>query len=366
VADKFGDVFALPLLPETDSARGDAPSVASLRSPKPSQPYVPEADRSTVHSKKNRQALENQLRFAQSNQAHNRKDTSQYTPILGHVSMLTAMATAQDEQGRPYIITADRDEHIRVSRGLPQAHVIETYCLGHKHFVSRLCVPTTRPDILISGGGDNELFVWNWKAGRLLSTFDLLHHVKEVEPVATSIAVSKIFAGSIASTDGAVPSSTTTLLILAERYVNGQPSQHHFTNSIANLLTRHSVRAIIVLQLAEDGQLALSQVVRTPAISLDITGWTAPGKDEQYVIALDRYASEDLASAQASFEPGLALLTPDNENTTAEFRLEPLRLQMGGVDRDGELWSREEIDSHLYTVEKLRKNATEEAQDAET
>ena len=195
------------------------PTAVSVQSPKPAQPFVPEADRSTVHSKKNRLALENQLRSAKSDQPQSRKDVPQYTPILGHVAMLTSIVTAHDKEGRPYIITGDRDEHIRVSRGMPQAHVIETYCLGHKQFVSRLCVPPSKPDMLISGGGDDELFVWDWKTGRLLSTFDLLRHVNKVNPGASTVAVSGIFAFSATSGNDAARSQTSNLFVLSERYV---------------------------------------------------------------------------------------------------------------------------------------------------
>ena len=48
--------------------------------------------------------------------------------VLGHVSLLTTALLSQD--GR-YVITADRDEHIRVS-WYPQGYCIESYCLGHK------------------------------------------------------------------------------------------------------------------------------------------------------------------------------------------------------------------------------------------
>jgi tRNA (guanine-N(7)-)-methyltransferase subunit TRM82 len=52
------------------------------------------------------------------------------TLILGHTSLLTACLLAKDEEkGSSYIITSDRDEHIRVS-WYPQGHVIESYCLG--------------------------------------------------------------------------------------------------------------------------------------------------------------------------------------------------------------------------------------------
>lgn len=48
--------------------------------------------------------------------------------VLGHASPLTAFLLSQDEK---YIITADRDEHIRVS-WYPEGYNIEMYCLGHR------------------------------------------------------------------------------------------------------------------------------------------------------------------------------------------------------------------------------------------
>jgi hypothetical protein len=61
---------------------------------------------------------------------------SALTPVLGHVSMLTAMLllpgpgeTSSDSTGR--IITADRDEHIRVSRW-PEGWKVERFLLGQK------------------------------------------------------------------------------------------------------------------------------------------------------------------------------------------------------------------------------------------
>ena len=51
-----------------------------------------------------------------------------YAHIMGHTSsIITCLIMSLD--GR-YLITADRDEKIRVSR-FPNAHVIETFCLGH-------------------------------------------------------------------------------------------------------------------------------------------------------------------------------------------------------------------------------------------
>lgn len=191
-ADKFGDVYALPLVPCPEEGVG---STQASGSPAPAP--LRGANVFTVHSQRNRRALEDQQRHRESNAKRDLpKEGPKFTHevLLGHVSMLTCVLTAHDSQGRPYIITADRDEHIRVSRGMPQSHVIETFCLGHGAFVNALCNPVLRPDILVSGGGDDELFIWDWLAGKLLDTVDLLIHVREFLPDTTKIAVSKLAA----------------------------------------------------------------------------------------------------------------------------------------------------------------------------
>jgi tRNA (guanine-N(7)-)-methyltransferase subunit TRM82 len=171
-ADKFGDIYSLPLIPsETFEPKPATPTPE----PTTSKPFTPAANELTIHSQRNRKALENQKR--QTNRPSEKTEPSfEHKILLGHVSMLTDLALVTSG-GRNYIITADRDEHIRVSRGIPQTHVIEGFCLGHTEFISRLCVPSHRPELLISGGGDDELFVWEWEVGRLVSKVDLKSHV---------------------------------------------------------------------------------------------------------------------------------------------------------------------------------------------
>lgn len=124
--------------------------------------------------------------------------------------MLTDIILATYE-GKEYIITADRDEHIRVSRGLPQSHVIENYCLGHKEFVSALHVPKSHPHILISGGGDPELYVWDWTKGELLQKIRVGHGD---EQPSLPLAVSGI--ASFDSEDG----QGATVAVVCEKYVS--------------------------------------------------------------------------------------------------------------------------------------------------
>ncbi|KAI0235593.1 WD repeat-containing protein 4 [Massospora cicadina] len=112
------------------------------------------------------------------------KSTSLETePIVGHVSVLTDLvrfwvagnikikALSPDDK---FIITADRDEKVRVSC-YPNGYNIHTFCLGHREFVSSLCLPFGCEPLLISGGG----------------TLDLLAPL-QLEPSSSPITVSAI------------------------------------------------------------------------------------------------------------------------------------------------------------------------------
>lgn len=202
VADKFGDVYSLPLIP-TDNVEAAQPS-------KPIQSSLTErkgANNLTVHSQRNLKSLIDQERQRQLNPQPKTKmaPTFVHDLLIGHVSMLTSVAVATAE-GKPYILTADRDEHIRVSRGIPQTYVIENFCLGHESFINALTLP--QPDVLVSGGGDDELYVWDWRAGLLKEKVDLLSHVQQVSPTSSKVAVSQL----VSSEDGWV-------LVACERYV---------------------------------------------------------------------------------------------------------------------------------------------------
>lgn len=188
-ADKFGDVYSLPLL---GPSYEDSPSTGiglcrtSLKGDESAQKsFTPAANTKTVHTLRNRKALRDQ-------QAHTKiipkpkSSNFEHQLLLGHVSMLTDLLcisisehTSNSPQPRTYIITSDRDEHIRVSRGIPQAHIIEGFCLGHTEFVSKICIPRWHEQILISGGGDDYLLTWNWLSGKVLQKVGLKTHVEE-------------------------------------------------------------------------------------------------------------------------------------------------------------------------------------------
>ncbi|RUS31543.1 hypothetical protein BC938DRAFT_477609 [Jimgerdemannia flammicorona] len=80
-----------------------------------------------------------------------------------------------------YIITADRDEHIRISRN-PAGYNIESFCLGHTDVITSLVLIPWAPNLLISGGGDSFLRVWDYLDGRLIHVFDLRSVVAKYLP----------------------------------------------------------------------------------------------------------------------------------------------------------------------------------------
>ena len=170
LGDKFGDVYSLPMFPSNEPIQ--------LLKKKETKEFKPSASALTVHTKKNRQALEQQLRF-KSKTPEKSDPIFEKTLLLGHVSMLTDLAFvsitsgSEPDASHDYILTSDRDEHIRLSRGLPQSHIIEGYCLAHTSFVTKLCVPQWDPKTLVSGGGDSFILVWDWLEHRVRQKVEL-------------------------------------------------------------------------------------------------------------------------------------------------------------------------------------------------
>ncbi|OMP05085.1 hypothetical protein COLO4_09064 [Corchorus olitorius] len=99
-------------------------------------------------------------------------------PLLAHYcSIITSLEFSPD--GR-FIISADRDFKIRVTvfpkKPLDGAHEIQSFCLGHTEFVSCLafiCTPECSQGILVSGGGDSTVRMWDIISGSLLDTCDV-------------------------------------------------------------------------------------------------------------------------------------------------------------------------------------------------
>ncbi|KAK3695373.1 hypothetical protein B0T22DRAFT_103876 [Podospora appendiculata] len=341
-ADKFGDVFALPLIyseqqQQQQPKETEASSAASTPVSTPSTPqsFKPQANELTIHTKRNLKALANQkLGLKHAGSAKTVDPVFEHTLLLGHVSMLTAIAVASKGDARYYIITADRDEHIRVSRGMPQAHVIEGFCLGHDEFVSRLCIPASRPEVLISGGGDDELFVWDWAAGKLLAKTNLLSHVQKLLPAINKIAVIRILACRPRQEDGNGP---TWVFAVCER-----------------------IPALFAYGLLQDGTLQHCQTIPTPGNPLDVEFLESTS---QLLLAMD----PDVASSGEGSVASSSLRVLSWEPATAGWQLvdnESSRIKglPAADDGDAVVLSAEDVQRALYTTESLRKTNSEPAE----
>jgi tRNA (guanine-N(7)-)-methyltransferase subunit TRM82 len=73
-----------------------------------------------------------------------------------------------EEAGKGKIVTADRDEHIRVSHW-PKGWEIERFLLGQRKFVSALATHPANRDLLLSAGGDDHLRIWSTQTYECIS-----------------------------------------------------------------------------------------------------------------------------------------------------------------------------------------------------
>lgn len=179
LGDKFGDVYALPLrgLPyESQTSNGNSEDGLTAKAVQSgSQKFVPSATSLTVHTKRNLNALKQQQQHIPRHEKPERKSLAfEHKLLFGHVSLLTDLTcTTISSSLRNYILTSDRDEHIRVSRGIPQAHMTVGYCHGHTQFVSKLCLIPSKTKLLVTGGGDDFLILWDWLAGKIKQRIDI-------------------------------------------------------------------------------------------------------------------------------------------------------------------------------------------------
>lgn len=174
-ADKFGDVYSLPLHPSDDYAFSKTARDA------PNGTFQPSATQLTVHTKGNLEALRQQQEQKKRNPRKEGPDF-EHKLLLGHVSLLTDVLVASAEisgQQRRFILTADRDEHVRISR-YPQTHIVHGYCLGFGDFVSKICTVPWSQNFLIVGSGEPSLEVFDWQRGTLVSQVTFDGHVQDV------------------------------------------------------------------------------------------------------------------------------------------------------------------------------------------
>ncbi|XP_004602557.2 tRNA (guanine-N(7)-)-methyltransferase non-catalytic subunit WDR4 isoform X1 [Sorex araneus] len=173
---------------------------------------------------------------------------------LGHLSMLLDVAVSPDDC---YVLTADRDEKIRVSWAAAP-HSIEAFCLGHTEFVSRILVPPDWPELLLSSSGDGTLRLWEFRRGRELHCCPLAG-LQEPQRVAASRLVYWRQEGCVALLCEGLPAVSIFRLDGAGRrlaFWQRLPLQHRAWD-----LGLEEGRGLWVLQDAEEAPLLLCRPV---------------------------------------------------------------------------------------------------------
>ena len=107
--------------------------------------------------------------------------------VLGHLSQLLDIVVSHDGDR---LLTADRDEKIRVSR-FPNCYNIDNYCLGHTEFVTTLALTRGSRVNVISGSGDGTIRLWDYTTGEEVFCCDTTKHIHDEDRDAADVTESK-------------------------------------------------------------------------------------------------------------------------------------------------------------------------------
>ncbi|KAN0028659.1 hypothetical protein ACTFIV_010506 [Dictyostelium citrinum] len=119
-----------------------------------------------------------------------------------------------------YLLSADRDEKIRVSH-YPNCFDIESFCLGHTKYVTEILLVPGRDDLLVSGSGDGTIKLWNWKQGKCLQTIDFNNKHEN------AITIPQVFKGENTTTNQLIFSieNSNNIYILPMNFEKGEFNQ---------------------------------------------------------------------------------------------------------------------------------------------
>lgn len=188
-------------------------------------------------------------------------------PILGHVSMLTDIMMVKDSAGHRFIITSDRDEHIKISH-YPQCFIVDKWLFGHKQFISSMCCPSWNSNLMFSAGGDDSIYAWDWKKGSKLSEFNYSELIKPY---------------------------LTNAHLAAERFQNEEKNVIEYavskvvTSSTAHCLAFfvEATKCIVLLDVCPDtGSLSFKQTIEFPNNVVSLSQ-----ANDEFIVTLDTQSS---------------------------------------------------------------------------
>ncbi len=127
----------------------------------------------------------------------NASDFSRQARVGGHTASIITDLEMICCAGRQYLISCDRDEHIRTSQ-FPYFCNIESYCVGHRSIINSIsALALHRGDVtagdataacadvvLVSVSWDHQICLWNCPSGELLDTVTNPLKVDAPEPLA--------------------------------------------------------------------------------------------------------------------------------------------------------------------------------------
>ncbi|KAK8797094.1 hypothetical protein WA158_004304 [Blastocystis sp. Blastoise] len=87
--------------------------------------------------------------------------------LFGHTASIITCIMSKNG----YLVSSDRDEKIFVNQ-FPQSYIIHSLCSGHTMYIKCLC-DTPRDNVILSGGGDGTVFMWNIDNGRIIHAITL-------------------------------------------------------------------------------------------------------------------------------------------------------------------------------------------------
>ena len=202
---------------------------------------------------------------------YNEKVQGERKPLLGQVSMLTDILFKNNSHdGKNYVIITDRDEHIEIAN-YPKTYVIHNWLFGHKEFISSIISPNWRSEWLLSAGGDDCVFLWNWETGKLISTYNYLNAIK--------------------------PHLTDSHLA-ESRFQNEDNSVIEYcVAKLASLSTLSYVafyveatKVLFILKVdPQDGKLSLKQTLELPANIISLSN----DEEDHFVVSLDNHECGD-------------------------------------------------------------------------